>query len=126
MILLYLSMGIVNCKNIYQNIKLLKFLVEQSSSGNNGDSAFMLPQLKLKLKILIQFLVIIFGYFLFKVIVYLTVMVSSNEILVWKFATTIQAFDIIFFLAMLFVFRPRVWPQFYSLGINELANQNVK
>jgi hypothetical protein len=120
MILMYLAMGIVNCKNVFQCIKLLVSLIEQNSQGNIGDAGFMMPQLKLKYRILCQFLALIFGYFLLKVILYLTVISTKNEIFVWKFATAISAIDLVFFGGILVIFRPRIWPQFYSIGINEL------
>ena len=43
MILMYLAMGIINCKNVFQCIKLLVSLIEQNSQGNIGDAGFMMP-----------------------------------------------------------------------------------
>jgi hypothetical protein len=51
---------------------------------------------------------------------YASIMLSSNEIFIWKFTTVIQVLDVVIFGGMLVLFRPRIFPPFFSLGINEL------
>ena len=125
MILMYALMGIVNSKNIIQCVKLLQSFITQSRNEQVIDTQLMLPQLILKKSILFKFLIITMGYFLMKVVVYMTFAISKNQIANWKFAAFVSSLDFIFFGGILFVFRPRVWPQFYTLNLNELQNNMV-
>mmetsp|Transcript_21747 Transcript_21747/g.20866 ORF Transcript_21747/g.20866 Transcript_21747/m.20866 type:complete len:378 (+) Transcript_21747:443-1576(+) len=122
MILMYALMGIVNSKNIIQCIKLLQSFITQSNNDEIVDTQLMLPQLKLKKSILIKFLFITMGYYLLKVVLYMIFAISKNQIANWKFAAFVSAMDFVFFGGILLVFRPRVWPQFYTLNLNELQN----
>jgi hypothetical protein len=82
----------------------------------------MLPQLNLKYHILSKFLIIIFLYFTLKVLFYSFVLFVDNDVALMKLSPSIQTFDLLLFGGMLFLFRTRVWPPFFSLGMNELNN----
>lgn len=62
------------------------------------------------------------GYFLLKVVFYTMVMFLDNDIVLLKMSASVSTLDLLFFGGMLFLFRPRVWPSFFTLGINELQN----
>lgn len=63
------------------------------------------------------------GYLLLKVVFYTMVMVLDNDIVNLKMSASISTLDLLFYGSMLFLFRPRMWPSFFALGINELQNQ---
>jgi len=122
MILMYTLMLVVNSKNIIQCIKLLQTFISQNQNDGIMETQLMLPQLFLKKSILFKFLFITIGYFLTKAVGYLVFAVSSNQVANWKFAASVSCMDFLFFGGMMFFFRPRVWPQFYTLNLNELRN----
>ena len=63
----------------------------------------------------------ILGYFLLKVIKYGVISFLGDETLSERFSLSVQCFDLAFLGYSLFLFRPRFWPSFFRLGLNELA-----
>ena len=68
---------------------------------------------------------IIVGYFAFKIVYYGIVQSVEDDILSMRFGTAVQAFDLLFFGGMLFIFRSRRWPPFFTIGMNELQNVSI-
>ena len=82
----------------------------------------MLPSLKMKQKMLTQYLCLIVGYFIFRVIYYGAIVFIGDDALSVRFAISMQCFDIVILGGALFIFRSRRWPPFFSIGLNELNN----
>ena len=62
----------------------------------------------------------ILGYFLFKVIKYGIISFISDSTLNERFSVSMQCFDLLFLGGTLVIFRSRVWPSFYRIGLNEI------
>jgi hypothetical protein len=43
MVLMYLVMGIVNCRSLYQCLKVIKGVISENSQNNLNDAGFMMP-----------------------------------------------------------------------------------
>ena len=52
-------------------------------------------------------------------------MFIGDDTLAVRFAISMQCFDIVFLGGTLFVFRSRMWPTFFSIGLNELNNVKI-
>lgn len=63
------------------------------------------------------------GYFGFKIVYYAIVEYLNNESLSADVYLFIQSFDLLFLGGVLFTFRSRDWPPFYSVGINEFSQR---
>lgn len=62
------------------------------------------------------------GYFLLKVVKYGIIAFLEDQTLGERFSLAVQCFDLLFLGGTLFIFRSRVWPPFFSIGLNELNN----
>lgn len=66
------------------------------------------------------FAVMITGYFLLKVLKYGIISFLNDQTLGERFSLAVQCFDLLFLAGSLFIFRTRVWPSFFRIGLNEL------
>jgi hypothetical protein len=62
----------------------------------------------------------IIGYFLLKVLKYGVIVFLNDSTLNERFSISMQCFDLVFLGGTLWLFRPRIWPQFFRLGLNEI------
>jgi hypothetical protein len=67
-------------------------------------------------------MLLIIGYFLMKVINYGVVAFIGDDEVSARFSLSMQCFDLLFLGGTLFIFRSRVWPPFFSIGLNEINN----
>lgn len=97
----------------------------------NIPAAFV-PGLKLKAQQLKYFILILSLYYGPQIvytmydIVTVAVNGSIDEYQDTKFSLALEAFDLVNFSILLWVFRTRkVWPEFFGLGINQMFERNV-
>lgn len=79
----------------------------------------LLPSISLKLSMMNKYFWIVNGYFLYELIVnglIPTIMTNSDEFNPVDNVMQ-QVYDLLIIVALLFVLRPRVWPEFFSVGL---------
>lgn len=62
----------------------------------------------------------IIGYFLLKVFKYGVISFLNDATLSERYSVSMQCFDLIFLGGTMYIFRSRVWPSFFRLGLNEI------
>lgn len=82
----------------------------------------MFPSLKMKLFILSKFIFVVGAYFSIRVLQYILFLFVDDEVAMEKFECAVQVSDLLTLGGMLWLFRPKIWPQFFTLSINEMMN----
>jgi hypothetical protein len=54
------------------------------------------------------------------------IMLIGDEVVAVRFHTVMQAFDLIWLGGILFIYRPRVWPSFFTVGIADIGSVSIK
>jgi hypothetical protein len=67
-----------------------------------------------------MFSVVMTGYFLVKVTYYGIIQFIGNPALSVRFVAFMQVLEFAFLVSILFIFRPRALPAFYTLSLNEI------
>ena len=60
------------------------------------------------------------AYFLLKISYYGVIQFVGNPALSVRYAAGMQVVEFLLLVSVLFIFRPRALPSFYSLGLNEI------
>ena len=118
----YLILGIINFQSLTKQIYLVRqFLL---NADETIPAAFQ-QSVRLKFKMLRQLQIVVLFFYLPKFILFSYEGVNpENEFAKAKLITTVEFIDMVNFVGLLWIFRPRKqWPEYFSMGLGDQFGQ---
>lgn len=113
--ILYLALFIVVVKNTFETRQMLK---QELAFVQQSDFRPMAVAINLKINIMSKYFIVAGCYFFYELIINGLIPTFNGDSESFNpFANVIQQFyDLFIIVCLLIVFRPRIWPEYFSLG----------